>query len=133
MYFTVTGEDAAKFPVGTDVVIRYNNQELKATSVEEPEAAKSEEEKAYAYLKLETPDPTLEDAAMGYIDLLAQQLNQVLCLPQRVIQTADGQEFVYVLNEEGMKVMQDVKIGVQIDGFVEILEGLAEGDSVIVE
>ena len=70
---------------------------------------------------------------MGYIDLIAQQLNQVLCLPQRVIQTADGQEFVYVLNEEGMKVMQDVKIGVQIDGYVEILEGLAEGDSVIVE
>ena len=133
MYFTVTGEDAAKFPVGMDVVIRYNNQELKATSVEEPEAAKSEEEKAYAYLKLETPDPTLGEAAMGYIDLIAQQLNQVLCLPQRVIQTADGQEFVYVLNEEGMKVMQDVKIGVQIDGYVEILEGLAEGDSVIVE
>jgi hypothetical protein len=133
MYFTVTGEDAAKFPVGTDVVIRYNNQELKATSVEEPEAAKSEEEKAYAYLKLETPDPTLGEAAMGYIDLIAQQLNQVLCLPQRVIQTADGQEFVYVLNEEGMKVMQDVRIGAQIDGYVEILEGLAEGDSVIVE
>ena len=57
----------------------------------------------------------------------------MLCLPQRVIQKAEDQEFVYVLNEEGLKTMQEVTTGIEINGFVEILGGLKEGDSVIVE
>ena len=133
MYFTVSGEDAANFPVGTEVVIRFDKRELKATSVEMPEGVVAEEGKQYAYLKLETPDPSLKDAAMGSIDLITEQRNQVLCLPQRVIQKAEDQEFVYVLNEEGLKTMQEVTTGIEINGFVEILGGLKEGDSVIVE
>ena len=40
---------------------------------------------------------------------------------------------VYMLNEEGLRVMQEVVTGLENETCVEIVSGLSEGDSVILQ
>ena len=57
----------------------------------------------------------------------------MLLLNADAIQKSNGESFVYVLDEEGMRSMQPVVTGLEADGMVEIVRGLQEGDSVILD
>lgn len=134
--FTVKGDDAKYFPVGTEVVITFNGKEYAAVSVEATDLGLPEPVEgatAIAYLRLDQPDPTLEAGNRGMIEITLEARYDVLYLNKKAIKTADNKNFVYVLDENGLKVMQDVTVGLISGGFAEIVSGLAEGDSVIIE
>ena len=134
--FTVEGNEAAFFPVGTKVTIIKSSTEYTAVSVEasvlgleEP----GEGEELIAYLMLDQPDPSLESGDTGSIRIVLESSLDTLYVLKETIKTANGRQFVYVLNEDGLKVMQDVTVGITSGKYIEILSGLKEGDSVIVK
>lgn len=134
--FTVKGEDAQYFPVGTEVTITCNKKDMTAVSVEAaelglPEPAEGED--AIAYLRLDNPDPTLEDGDSGRIVVTLDSREDTIYVNKNAVKMSDTGTFVYILNEEGLKVMQSVTTGLEADGYLEILSGLEEGDSVILE
>ena len=134
--FTVEGEEALYFPVGTPVTLICNKTEMTAVSVE-PSALgimeTQEREKPIAYLKLDQPDPSLEDGDKGDISITVDSRTDVLYVTKDAVKTAEGKQFVYVLDENGLKAMQPVTVGLDNGKYVEIISGLSEGDSVILD
>lgn len=136
MAFIVGGEDAPLFPVGTEVTVACKDQEVLARSVEPAELGIQTPEdsgKPVAFLKLVDPTAAVEENAEGKITLILEERRNVLYLDAGAVQTAEGQPFVYVLDETGLKVMQPVTTGLECDGKIEITGGLEEGDKVIME
>ena len=49
------------------------------------------------------------------------------------VKTANGQKIVYCLDENGMKIMKNVETGLKAGEWIEIVSGLEEGDSVVLD
>lgn len=131
--FTVKGDDAAYFPPGTHTFIQQGGRELEAVSVDAAELGiTNSEETSRAYLRLIQPDPTLEDGVKGYIELTLDSRQDVLYVSKKAIKTAGNRRFVYLLDENDLKVTRDVTTGLEAGDFVEITSGLSEGESVII-
>ena len=133
--FMVEGEEAAYFPAGTQATIAINKTEMAAEAVAPDSIGMlvPESEDPIAYLKLDQPDPTLEDGDRGSITVTLDSRTDVLYVVREAVKVAEGKPFVYVLDENGLKVMQNVTTGLESGKYVEIVSGLSEGDSVILD
>lgn len=134
--FMVSGDDAGYFPVGTEVTITSTNgkEEYAAVSVEGNGLGVNEiEEGQVAYLQLMQSDMLLKEGDSGFVKVILDERKDVLYLDKAAVKVADNQHFVYVLNEDGWKVMQDVTVGLETEKYIEITGGLKEGDGVILE
>ena len=138
--FTAKTEYAEFFPVGEPVTIICQKKEYKAHVVdpvelglEEPNTEETNEERSTIYFTLDLPDPTLANGVNGTITLALDRRPNVLYLSKDVIKTTDGKPFVYLQDENGLRIMQPITTGLQTNDFVEITSGLQEGDRVIVD
>lgn len=133
--FTVGGEDAQYFPVGTQVTVVCGDKEYEAAAVcaEELGIEEQQGEEAAAYLRLSQVDPTLEDGKKGSIELVLDQRSDVLYVDKNAVKTANGEQLVYTLDENGLRTMKTVVIGLVNDKYAEVISGLTEGESVITE
>lgn len=75
----------------------------------------------------------LDAGARGEIDLILEQRMQVLAVPVKAVHEADGKLFVYVLGDNQIREVKWISVGVYGDSYVEITDGLAEGDRVIIK
>ena len=129
--FTVTGENAKHFTPGEEVLLTCQDKEL-AAYVADP-AEFDAGDKQVAYLKLKQPEPSLQKGDSGTIRLTLDQRLDVLYVDTNAIETAGEETFVYILDENGLRVARTVTTGLTVNGFTEITEGLSEGDIVIVD
>lgn len=135
--FTVKGEDARYFPVGTQTSVLCEKKEFPARAVDPRElglepAGEEDEGTSVAYLKLLQPDPTLENGVRGSIEITLDQRQDVLYVNREAIKAAEGAKFVYMLDDNGLRFLQEVATGMENETYVEIVRGLSEGDSVII-
>jgi len=84
------------------------------------------------YFQMVTPDPSITQNTPGTVTVVEAQSLDTLYVQLNVVQTVQGQPVVYILNEDGYRTVQPVKTGLQNNKVIEILEGLSEGDYVIV-
>lgn len=134
--FITDTEYAEYFPLGTEVVITCSGKDYEALVVDATELGfptVDATEPTTIYFKLKQPDPSLMDNARGAITLTLDQRTNALYVHKKAIQTTNGETFVYLLDENGLRTMRSVTIGMNAGNFVEIIEGLNEGDRVIVE
>lgn len=89
-------------------------------------------EKANVYLMLKEPQPIFEDGDRGYFNLVLDSREGVLMIPEGAVTSANGEKIVYYQDDEGMKDIKRVVTGLVANGMVEIIEGLEEGDNVII-
>jgi macrolide-specific efflux system membrane fusion protein len=67
------------------------------------------------------------------IDIQVAQKDQVLSVPYQAVEREEGRETVEILTDQGGVEARTVKTGLRgDDGEVEILEGLREGERIIV-
>lgn len=126
------------FTAGDTYVITVSGEEFKAQVVSEDEiglqeAEKTEGKAAYVYLQLKTPAMQLEDGDRGTLMLELDSRKDVLMIPEKAVVAAKGKTIVYYQDEHGMKAYKTVEIGLVADGMVEIISGLTEGESIIME
>ena len=132
--FAVKGEDAEYFEVGMEVVITKGKEQYEAICVDGAELGLTEEDRdKRAYFQLLQPDPTLESGNSGQIEVVLDSRENVLYVNKKAIKTAGGKQFVYVLNEEGLRETKDVTVGAEFGNVIEILSGLEEGESIILD
>ena len=133
--FTVTGDGAEYLTVGTEAVIRCNMKDYPAVAVEPAELGQSAEKdgQKVAYLRLLQPDPTIEDGATGTINVVVESAQDVLYLEKKAVKASEGTYYVAILNEDGWKVTREIEVGLVTNDYVEIVDGLKEGDLVIME
>ena len=70
-------------------------------------------------------------ASVGNVHVVLDVVEDVLYIPPRAIHRASDRIFVYVLNEQGIRVLRDVELGMRGNAAYEIISGLSEGELVI--
>lgn len=133
--FAVTGREVQYFSAGMQVILTCVGETYEAYVAEPSELGleEQEEDAQIVYLKLVHPDPSLKEGERGQIEIITDERKNVLLLTEDAIQTSKGESFVYILDEEGMRSVRPVVTGLEADGMVEIVRGLQEGDSVILD
>ena len=130
--FLVTGEEAALFAPGDEVLVQYDQEDHEAVVVD-PKDLGLEEDPETAYISLLIPDPALEEGTRGVINVTLQKAENVLYVKSSTIKKAGDQSVVYYLDEEGMKKIKEVETGLDNGTFVEIISGLEEGEEIVDE
>ncbi len=75
----------------------------------------------------------LEVGATGNLLLVMEEKEHVLRVPKSAVHNADGKDYVYMTDKDGMRQMVYVEAGLKGDGYTEILSGLQEGEKVILQ
>ncbi|MGN0402173.1 MAG: efflux RND transporter periplasmic adaptor subunit [Acetatifactor sp.] len=73
----------------------------------------------------------IEVGTNGTMQFVVDSRQQVLCIPKTAVNSADGKYFVYVADEDNMRQVRWVEVGLVGDDMAEILDGLEEGEKVI--
>ena len=124
------------FPEGSDFTVinktTYAVTVVSAASLGLTESEKVEGKPANVYFQLHSPAPELEDGDSGTVILQLDFSESALVLPEKAVDTINGQSVVYYLDEYGLKSYKPVQVGLKAGGKIEILSGLAEGDQVII-
>ncbi len=91
-----------------------------------------EDWKEEMYFKLLDQDYDPYNISSGTIELCTEEKKNVLTVDKSAVHTSGEEYYVYVLDEEGIRRMQFVEIGLWGSDVVEVLSGLNEGDYVII-
>ena len=74
---------------------------------------------------------SLEVGNIGSVSLVTDSKENVLTLPKSVVHEADGEKYVYIVDEDNMREVKWIKTGLEGDDLIEIVSGLSEGDEVV--
>ena len=84
-------------------------------------------------IELPNPDRRLKPALYGTVNIAATaQDRDVLAVPDSALLNSGTRKVVLVEKGEGRYEPREVKTGARADGYVEILDGLAAGENVVV-
>jgi RND family efflux transporter MFP subunit len=83
--------------------------------------------------RVEAPNPEgrLKPGMFAEVRIVAREPISILAVPEQAIRTVAGRSVVFVPGGEGTYVRRDVETGRTVDGFVEILKGLKDGERVV--
>lgn len=84
------------------------------------------------YFKLLDQDYDPNNIATGTIEICTEEKKNVLTVDKNAVHTSGENYYVYVLDEEGIRRMQFVELGLWGSDVVEVISGLEEGDYVII-
>ena len=94
--------------------------------------AMDEDSKSYRVrVSLDNPDSTVKAGLFAHTSVDILQRPQTIFVPQSAVLTRNGEQYVFVLREDGTVERRVVKIGLLNDVSEEILEGLTEGEKVV--
>ncbi len=79
---------------------------------------------------LPNPDGRLKPDMYASIAMGERAPRSILAVPARAVQEIDGKSVVFVAGAEGRFARRDVAVGGEADGWVEVVSGLEEGESV---
>ena len=83
-------------------------------------------------VKLDSRDARIRPGMFAKVQLITQQRDGVVVVPSPTIVRRMGETFVFVLRENNENVeSRPVRVGIEIDGRAEIIEGLREGEEVV--
>jgi membrane fusion protein (multidrug efflux system) len=75
----------------------------------------------------------LKPGMFGALTLVLEQRENALVIPEACIQFKGGATSIVVVNHEGLSEFRSVQIGNRFKGRVEIVDGVSEGEIVVVE
>lgn len=81
--------------------------------------------------ELDEPDYSISVGTRGNIEIVLGTVEQVPAVPRISVYSADDYSYVYLINENGVREMRKVEIGLQGNNYVEIKSGINLYDSVI--
>ena len=131
-----TGDKVSDFQLGKDVTVTLDGTEyagkVAMTSAESPSLAM---EKGESFIRVEITDQLPEGDLLGEsvsVELIKQQKDNVLILPRNVVSLYSGESYVQVL-EDGVKKERVIETGIKNVTDVEVVDGLEEGEVVIIK
>lgn len=85
------------------------------------------------YFKLLDEDYDPNNVVSGKITLSLEQKENAMCLNDNAVHSSKDGYYVYTLDENGIRRMQFIEVGMHGDGIIEVISGLDEGDRVILK
>ncbi|MGZ8984298.1 MAG: efflux RND transporter periplasmic adaptor subunit [Methylotenera sp.] len=92
----------------------------------------SETRTAKVRVELANPDGILKPDMYASIQLISGHGASVLAVPDSAVIDSGTRQVVLVQLTEGLYEPREVKLGMRSDGYVEVAEGLSEGENVVV-
>ena len=149
LYIAVKPDDLTKFPVGTKVQIRINQDYydgvvfMDPTSLAEHQAegkASHEEEDKTGisyeadtiYVRFDGDVPADALGQLADVILVLDKSENAVVISNNLIKKVDGEKVVYLL-KDGEKVAVPVEIGLSTGSQSEILSGVEEGDELVLK
>ncbi len=135
--FSASSDKWDLFNVGDTYMITCKKTEYEATVIDPFEygidpGKREAGKRGNVYLTLAVPALELEDNDKGTLDLVLDSRTDVLIVHEDAISSANGEAIAYVLGEDGMKTYKKIKVGLKAGKYYEVIEGLEEGEEVIV-
>ncbi|MBR4781642.1 MAG: efflux RND transporter periplasmic adaptor subunit [Lachnospiraceae bacterium] len=81
--------------------------------------------------ELDQPDYSIQMGTRGKVTVVRGEAKNVMALPVSCVFRTDDFAYVYILNNDGVREMRKVTIGLIGDDYVEITGGISETDTVI--
>lgn len=126
--FVVETDFASHFVDGDIVSVEMR---LDGGTIYETVVSHDETNPNIVYFKLLEPNFNLEVGDRGTITLILEEKKNVLTISKRALRKADEFYYVYYVNEDGIRSMKEVTIGMSTMDSYEITSGLEYGELVI--
>jgi len=84
------------------------------------------------YLSFDKADERINAGMYAKIKLYTISHPNALVIPYDAVQTIDGKTYVYAINSDSTVTETEVELGVNVDGQVQILSGVSEGQKVVI-
>ncbi|MCL2351639.1 MAG: efflux RND transporter periplasmic adaptor subunit [Firmicutes bacterium] len=127
--FRVYGDDAQYFKEGDAETITAGGTDYTGAVVS-AESLGAEPDGKTAYIRLDDASAGAV-SSYGTIRVYLDRRTDALYLPKEAVKKANDQEYVYMLDGNGVRVQRNVTTGLAGNTAVEITGGLKEGDAVI--
>lgn len=129
------GREASNFKLGMQVEVTIGNEVYTGEVVMNPTSVPYEELDKYRETVRFTLDKIPEGVKRGdsaRIKLMLEARDNTLMVPSNAVRLYMGNRIVYVL-EDGIRVEKRVETGIEQGNMVEIIDGLTEGELVIID
>lgn len=77
------------------------------------------------------PSARLKPGMFAEVKIIAREPVSVLAVPEAAVRTIAGRTVVFVPVEGGKFIRRDIETGRPLDGFIEVIKGLKEGEKVV--
>lgn len=84
-------------------------------------------------LKLDEPDKRITAGMFSKIKLYLREYENSLSVREEALSEREGKRVIFTIGEEGKAQSHEVREGISVDGRVQILSGVSEGELVITE
>ncbi len=121
-------EYAKYFMPGQEVTLVNNNGTTYETRFLGADEAPDTEKLYFALIE---PDTSIAVDTRAFASLVLDERKDVLALPLNAVYKAAGKSYVYCEDENGLKSVRYITTGLSGSKYVEIVEGLEEGEMVI--
>lgn len=132
MLFLAEGDNVDYLTPGKKVTVKMYLENVEAKVLTPDGKEKYAGRKEY-YLKAIKEPGRLQMEERGEITLILKEAKDVLFLPTVAVHEENGAFVVYVEDADGFKSVKEIKTGFTAERKIQILSGLEEGDSVILE
>ena len=111
-----------------------NTWNIKSSSSSSSSSSTSSASVIYYYVTLDVEDPEglLLPAMTARVEINTSQRSDALAVPISALKTDKNGSYVLRLNADGTQETVYVKTGIYSDEYVEILEGVSEGDDIVI-
>ncbi|NLJ96348.1 MAG: biotin/lipoyl-binding protein [Clostridiales bacterium] len=136
MLFVTSGKNTDLFIPGDKVIISVADTKYSAVVIHPNELSDFDDltpDSNVAYLRVLDEEGILQSNSKGIVTFVLKELKNVLYLPKSAVHRDKEKSYVYVEDEGGFKSVKEVETGLEADRKVEIISGLSEGDSVILD
>lgn len=131
-----SGDKSASFDLGQEVFVTFDKKEYKGTVVMTPSSAPYEKQgEGKSAVRIEITDPLPEEELLGKsvsVELILQKREDVILVPRNVVTMYSGESYVQVL-EDGIKKERVIETGIKNAAYIEVINGLSEGEEVIIK
>ena len=114
-------------------ILAYPEREFAGKVVFISPTLETETRTARVRVELANPNGLLKPAMYGSVELAASHARgKALAIPDSAVLDSGARQVVLVQRGEGLFEPRDVKLGMRAEGYVEVLDGLAAGEQVVV-
>lgn len=132
----VVGEaQVSELKIGIPVTVRVNalkDQEFKGTLTRLSPAAALPARTFTAEVNIPNPKGILKAGMFAKADIAGQTRTKILAVPESSLVLREDQKTIFVVTDENKVVQKVLKLGEAAGGWVEVLEGVKEGDKIVV-
>lgn len=132
-HFRAETEDYSNYKVGDTVEVTINGQNYKMKVVKDEKLDNTEKDIHRLTFDLLESAFQIEAGTAGNVKTPTTTARDVLYVEKEAVVSIDGKQYVYLLNEDNVRSIQEVKVGLSNDTYTVIESGLSEGQKVILK